>query len=69
MKLLNLLTGVEFDAELTPDHPECRRGQAVVVVGGEVIDPLGWEIIEISDAERAELPWHWTAALLEEITS
>ena len=66
MKLLNLLTGVELDAELTADHPACRHGQAVVVVDGKAADPLGWEIIEISDDERAELPWQWTAALLDE---
>jgi hypothetical protein len=63
MRIRNLLNGREYDATLTTEHPVSSYGQAVVIVEGDAIDPVGVEIIELEDEERAQLPPHWQALL------
>lgn len=65
MRIRNLLSNAEFDAALTTDHAASSYGQAVVIVQGEAIDPIGVEIIEASADERAQLPPHWLAVLAD----
>ena len=66
MILKNLLTGRGYHAVLTTEHAASSYGQPVVMVTtgdleGEAVDPLGWEIIELTGAERDALPPGWRA--------
>jgi len=61
MKIRNILNGQEYDAEITTEHSACSYGQAAVVVNGEAIDPVGIEIVSVTEDERAALPPHWVA--------
>ncbi|MBK1620341.1 hypothetical protein CKO42_18230 [Lamprobacter modestohalophilus] len=63
MRIKNLLNNREYDATLTTEHAASSFGQAVVIVEGDAIDPVGVEIIEINDAEREQLPPQWQAVL------
>ena len=63
MRVRNLLSGMEFDAEITTEHAACSYRQAAVIVDGEAIDPIGIEIVEASPEELAALPYHWRAAV------
>ena len=68
MKLHNLLLDHEFAGTVTTDHPASSYGQAVVVVAGQAIDPIGWQITEASRAELAQLP-AWWRAMAQEVQS
>ena len=63
MRIKNLLTNREYDATLSTEHAASSYGQAVVIVEGDAIDPVGVEIIAIEDDEREQLPPHWQAVL------
>jgi hypothetical protein len=64
MKLRNLLSGQVRRAHLSQCHAACSYGQAVVVLkGGRAVDPLGWQIVALSERERARLPLVWRQAL------
>jgi hypothetical protein len=66
MILKNLLTGSGYHAVLTTEHAASSYRQPVVVITtgdleGEAVDPLGWEIVELTGAERDALPPYWAA--------
>ena len=60
MRVKSLLSGKTFDAEVTTDHPCSSYGQAVVVIDGDAVDPIGLVIVKVSEEERASLPPWWT---------
>jgi hypothetical protein len=65
MRIRGLLGGREYRATVTTESSASSYGQAAVLVDGEAIDPIGIEIIELSDAGFEALPLHWLAALPE----
>jgi hypothetical protein len=62
MRIRDLLSGNEYEAELTTDHPASSNGQPVVVVDGEAIAPIDMEIIRATPDECRALPLWWRSA-------
>lgn len=63
MKLNNLLTQEMLYAELSTDSSASSYGQPAVIVDGQPVDPIGMEIIAISDEVWEALPPHWEPCL------
>lgn len=58
-----VLTGDEFDAELRTDHRASNNGQPVIVASCVPIEPIGMQIVELSQDELDGLPLVWQAAM------
>jgi hypothetical protein len=59
MKVRNVLTHEVFNAKLSTDPSASSYAHPVVLVDGEVMDPVGMQIIEASPDEREILPLWW----------
>lgn len=67
MRLRNLLTQKTLTASLSTNSSASSYGQPAVIVDGQPFDPVGMEIIEISDEEWESLPPHWEPCLSKEL--